>query len=62
LLGQPFQHFTIPFPPRNLLLAIAMKSGSIAIASGHLQLLLVQRWMNAITLPQPRGVSVPWIK
>jgi endonuclease/exonuclease/phosphatase family metal-dependent hydrolase len=62
LFGPALQHCAVSLPPRNLLLAITMKSGSIAIASGHLQLLFVQRRMSAITLPQPRGVSVPWIK
>jgi hypothetical protein len=40
----------VSYPPRNLLLAIPVKSGFIAIATRHLQLLFVQRRISAITL------------
>jgi hypothetical protein len=60
LLGQALQHGVVPYPPRDLLLAIPVKSGFVAIASGHLQLLFVQRRMNAITLQQScDDASVP---
>jgi hypothetical protein len=49
----------VPYPPRDFLPAIPVKSGSIAIASGHLELLFVQRRMSAITLQQSRDASVP---
>jgi hypothetical protein len=62
LLGHALQHFVVPHPPCDLVPAIPVKSGFIAIASGHLQLLFVRRRVSAITPLQSRGASVPWLE